>query len=58
MYYTDEEIRELLVERKKAEIQAKKADRRLTLKTVACIGSLFALIFSVWAWSWIAYAIM
>lgn len=56
--FTDDEIRAIIIARKKAEREAKNRDRLLTIKTIFAIASLFAFAFCVWGGSWIAYAFM
>lgn len=54
---TDDEIREILIERKKAERHAQHEDRILTIKIALGIAVAFAGIASMWSWSWILYGL-
>lgn len=55
---TDDEIREIIVARKRAERDAKTHDRLLTLKVALICAGAVASIAMVWAYSWIGYALM
>ena len=57
MTLTDAEIREILIERKKAEKAQRDRDRYLTVKCWLCAGSLIAGALMVWLGSWAVYAI-
>lgn len=57
MTLTDAEIRELLIERKKAEKAQRDRDRYLTMKCWLCVGSLIAGALMVWLGSWAVYAL-
>ena len=58
MKYTDEEIRAMIIERRKAEKAAKDRERFLALKAWLCVGGLLASGAMVWAGAWVAYAAM
>lgn len=56
--YTDEQIREMIIERRRKEAQAQKHEERLAvLKVSLRMSALFALGVMVWAASWIGYAL-
>lgn len=53
---TDDEIKAVIIERRKAERAAKEHERYLAIKAWLCVGSLIACAAMVWAGAWIAYA--
>lgn len=57
MQMTDDEIREMLIERKKAERAQKNRERYLAVKCWLCVGSLVAGALMVWAGAWAVYAL-
>lgn len=57
MQMTDAEIREMLIERKKAERAQKNRERYLAVKCWLCVGSLIGCGLMVWAGAWAVYAL-
>lgn len=57
MRMTDEEIREMIIARKKAERAQQNRDRYLTVKCWMCVAMLLGCAAMVWATSWALYAL-
>lgn len=57
MNYTDAEIKEMIIARRKAERAQKEHERFLTIKCWLCVGSLVAGAGVVWLGSWMLYLI-
>ena len=57
MTLTDAEIKEMIIERKKAEKAQRDRDRYLTVKCWLCVGAMIGGALMVWVGSWVVYAL-